>query len=315
MNGGGSRITRRQCMALLAGTGAVALTPGFCAGEIERSILRVAVSKETLAGANVNDARAAYRVWINEISLLHGHATAEVVPDVFISSEDLTRGVRQGLIDTFGATALEFAKLGESVDPEFVLIQDFVNEGIEHLLLVHRNSPFNKIADLRGAQILWHLQPDMVLLPVWLGLLLATSNLPQAERFFGSLTHRDKLNQVVLPLFFRSVDAACVTRNSWDTAVELNPQLGRDLRPLAVSPKVIPIAIGFRRNCNAEGRKMIIDTILHISTTTSGQQIAALFQSRGFVLRSTSAMKSTLELVRQYERISAEQAGLRKGRP
>jgi len=309
------RMTRRQCLVLLAGAGTAALAPEFCRAENEIKLLRVGVSTETLAGANINDARAAYQVWISEITLEFGHRTAETVPGVFISSQDLIRGVRQGMIDCFGVTALEFTEVSELADPDVLVLQDYLADGIEYVLLVHSGSRFDKLADLRGAQVLTHFHRDMVLLPAWLSTMLAANNLPAPERFFGSIEARDALNQVVLPVFFRRADASCLARRSWETAVELNPQLGRDLRALEVSPKIIPIAIGFRRGCNANGRKMLLDSMLTISNSAAGRQISALYQARGFVARPTSVMKGTVEMVRQFERLSAQQAGSRKLKP
>jgi hypothetical protein len=206
-------------------------TPRFCWGANERKILRVAVSTETIIGANINDARAAYRVWINEYLVQVAQVVAETVPEVFISSDDLIWDVRQGTIDFFGITALEYMKIIELIDPDFLVVQDYLADGMEYVLLVHNSSPFKKIADLRAAQIVSHFHRDLVLLPAWLGTLLAAANLSPAERFFGSFTSHDKLNQVLLPVIFHRVDGACVARRSWETAVELNPQLGRDLRP------------------------------------------------------------------------------------
>ena len=309
------RITRRQCLALLAGAGASALAPEICRAGSETRLLRVAVSVETLAGANINDARAAYQVWISEITHGFGHPTAEVVPGVFIPSQEMIRGIRQGTIDCFAVTALEFTEIAELTDPDVLVLQDYLADGIEYVLLVHTASRFNKLADLRGAQILTHFHRDMVLLPAWLSTMLAANKLPMPERFFAGLLARNTINQVVLPVFFGRADGACLARRNWETAVELNPQLGRDLRPLEVSPKIIPIAIGFRRGCNANGQKMLLDSMLTISNSTAGRQISDLYQAHGFVTRPTSVMKSTVEMVRQFERLSAPQAGSRNGKP
>jgi ABC-type phosphate/phosphonate transport system substrate-binding protein len=308
-------MTRRQCLALLAGAGAVVLAPEFCRAGNEIKLLRVAVSVETLAGANINDARAAYKVWIAEVTREFEHPTAEAVPGVFISSQELIRGIRQGTIDCFGVTALEFTEVADLADPNALVLQDYLADGMEYVLLVHSSSRFNKLADLRGAQVLTHFHRDMVLLPAWLSIMLAANNLPAPERFFGNLDARGTLNQVVLPVFFRRADAACLARGNWETAVELNPQLGRDLRALAVSPKIIPIAIGFRRGCNPNGHKMLLESMLTISNSAAGRQISALYQARGFVARPTSVMNSTVEMVRQFERLSKQQAGSRNGKP
>jgi ABC-type phosphate/phosphonate transport system substrate-binding protein len=290
------------------------MAPGFCLGQDDRRVLRVAVSTDTLAGANVNDARAAYKVWIQEVTSHLGSVRAEVVPEIFIPSEQLIRMIRQGTVDCYGVTAPEYAKVVELTDPDSILLQDYLADGMEYILVVHKDGPFKKLADLRGAQIVSHRHREMVLLPAWLGTLLAANNLPSAERFFGSQVPRDSLTQVVLPVFFRRMDAACLARRNWDAAVELNPQIGRDLRFLAISPKIVPIAVCYRRNCDAVGRRALTDAILHINSVPGGQQIVALYQSRGFIVRTSSAMTSALEMIRQYERVLARSpASLRKG--
>ena len=306
------KLTRRDSLALMTGACAALLTPSILRAERDKSVLRVAISTETLAGTNTNDARAAYRTWIDEYDRQAGKIVAEVVPGIFIPSEELIRGVHQGMIDCYGVTAIEFAKLYDLTDPDTLALQDYLADGMEYVLLVHTSSPYRKLADLKGAQVLSLLHRDMVLLDAWLNTLLANNDLPPADRFFGSNILQNRVNQVVLPVFFHRADGACLSRKSWDTAVELNPQLGRDLRALAVSPKIIPIAIGFRRGCDSYGRKMLIDSMLRVGNTPSGRQMASLFQSHGFITRPTSVMKGTLEMVGQYERITAQQPHARK---
>lgn len=298
-------VTRRKCLHLMAGAATVILRPQLCLAEKAQRVLTAAISIDTLAGANVNDARAAYKVWIREVTRQLPSGIAQMDPEIFISSEEMIRSIRQGTIECFGITALEFVKVADLVDPDFLVLQDYLADGLEYVLLVHNNSQFKKVADLRGAQLLTHFHRDMVLAQAWLGALLAGNSQPSAERFFGSQKLTDNLNQVLLPVFFRRADAACIARRNWETAIELNPQLGRDLRALAISPKLVPLVIAFRRGCSADGRKSLIESILKVGSLTGGQQIVSLYQAHGFVVRPTSVINSTLEMVRQYERASS----------
>ncbi len=298
-------MNRRQCMATLAAAATAALAPRLGLSERDRAILRMAISVETLIGVNINDARAAYRVWISRAFHQNGQANVEFDPEIFVPSEQILREVRLGAVDCYGVNALEFAKVADLTDPENLLLLSYLADGIDYVLLVHKNSPFKKIEDLRGAQIATHLNHDMVLLPAWLDTMLASKGLPEASRFFSGLTPYEKLTQVMLPVFFRRLDGACLARRNWETATELNPQLGRDLWPIAISPRVIPCAIGFRRGCSPPAVKQFIDSLLRVSKQPEGQQILALYQANGFVVRPTSVMNSTLEMVRQHERISA----------
>jgi len=298
---------------MMAGAAVATLAQRLCRGENGKVALRLAISVETLAGANVNDARAAYRVWLGEVQGNLKLISIEPAPEIFIPSEELIRNIRQGTLDGYVVTALELAKVADLTNPDSILIEDYLADGIEYVLLVHNSSPFKKVADLRGARIASHLHRDMVLLPAWLGTMLAANNLPQAEQFFASHQLIGNLNQVILPLFFRRVDGVCIARRSWETAVELNPQLGRDLRAVAVSPTVIPIIFAFRNSTIASARKSLIDSIQRIYAATTGQQIIALYQSSGVVVKPISVMKSTIEMVRQFERLPAQQAHTRKG--
>lgn len=306
-------LTRRRLLALTAGAFAATLLSRRCFAESPRAILRVAISVGTLAGANINDARAAYRVWLSEVARQYGTQTAVVIPEVFLPSEDLIRGIRQGTLDGYGLTAPEFAKVSDLTDPDSLVLQDYLADGIEYVLLVHNGSRFRAITDLRGVHMVAHLHRDMVLASAWLGTLLAANSLPPPEQFFASYVLNGSLNQVVLPVFFRRVDAACIARRSWETAIELNPQLGKDLRAVAVSTKLIPIVFGFRRNTNASARKALIDSIQSIDTVAAGQQIVALYQSHSFVVRPITIMRATLELLRQYQRIEPRPAHPTKG--
>ena len=55
-----------------------------------------------------------------------------------------------------------------------------------------------------------------------------------------------KPSQAILPVFFKQAEAALVTRATFDTAVELNPQLGAALRTLSRSPQLIPAVAAVR---------------------------------------------------------------------
>jgi hypothetical protein len=120
------------------------------------------------------------------------------------------------------------------------------------------------------------------------------------------------LTKVVLPVFFQHADVAAVTRSGFATAVEMNPQLGKNLRILAVSPKVVPTLLCFHKNCSQIGKKILQDAIIKSESLPTGQQIAALYQSRKTVFRTASCMTTTLDMLRQYERIPDHAPGARK---
>jgi len=308
-------MTRRQFAQLLAGIGGyIALTRPPLLRAQERP-MRVGVSAETLAGANINDARAAYKVWGQEIQRRLGITHTDLVPDVFIPSEQLIKMIREGTIDCFALTAWEYAQVIDLLDTNWVLLDDYAAAGLEYILAVHSASPYKKIEDLHGGQLIIHHHRDTLLLTAWLSLLLSANGLPPPERFFGSMLSKDNLTQVVVPVFFRRSEAAGLTQRAFSVAEELNPQLGRDLRVLAVSPKLIPMAFCFRRGCKPEDVKEFRDALVKLRTIPVGQQLLELYQVKGYTAEQGSVMKPTLDLVRQYEYLRSHPApAARKGR-
>jgi hypothetical protein len=201
MDGDHTATTRRQFSRLMAKLAAGAVMAGRGLGQTSvRSPLLVAVSVDTLAGANVNDARAAYRVWIREITNTLGIRSIEAVPEIFVPSEQIVRMIRHGEIDLFGITAWEYAKVVDFVDPNSLLVEDYLIYGMEYVLLVHNAGPFKKLSDLHACHLITHIHRDMNLVPAWIGNLLADANLPRMDLFFAEQVARDSITQVVLPV-------------------------------------------------------------------------------------------------------------------
>ena len=109
----------------------------------------------------------------------------------------------------------------------------------EYVLLVHRDGPIKEIGDLQGRSLVWIDNPRACLAPIWLDTLLAQQGLGPADQFFGKMTPTKKTSQAVLPVFFRQADVCLTMRSGFQTAAELNPQVGRQLRVLATSPELV----------------------------------------------------------------------------
>ena len=258
---------------------------------------------ETLAGANVNDARAAYRVWGEEIARTLALRHAEMLSQVFIPSAQLIQMIRTGQVDCFALTAWEYASVTELIDPSCAMIEDYALDGIDYLLLVKNDSPYRKIGDLKGCKLLLQHHRDTSVLRAWLALELTASGLPEVEQFFDAPEMRDQIMQIILPVFFGKAQVGAITRRAFNMAAELNPQLGRQLRVIATSPRIIPDGFWFRKGCDPADQQAFQQSMLRLSSIPAGKQVLALYQSTGFYQRPCSIMNATVELIHKYERI------------
>ena len=107
------------------------------------------------------------------------------------------------------------------------------------------------------------------LAPVWSETILAREGLGSASGFYGQITTASKISQAVLPVFFRQLDACVVTRSGFETMVELNPQVGRQLKVLASSPPVVPVVFCFRASYDSPIRAKVLEEIAQWHNTQS----------------------------------------------
>jgi len=99
---------------------------------------------------------------------------------------------------------------------------------------VSRTGP-GTLADLRGKDIVVLSSKSGNVSLVWLKVLLFENGLGPPETFVKTVETGTKPSATILPVFFGNKAACLVDRLSFKTMIELNPQVGATLAPIAVS--------------------------------------------------------------------------------
>lgn len=255
---------------------------------------------ETVAGElNGNDASAGMKAWADVVAR---QTDLRVEPELCTSAE-LLRKVRNRQVDAFSINILEFVRVARYVDPTLVIEESDATGGQEYLLLVHQASGIRSLADLRGRSLVLYQNKRTCLGRIWLDTLLASAHLGAAATFLGRVDSSPKLSHVVLPVFFRQTDACLVTRPGYATMCELNPQLAKQLRILAESPKLVTTLLAFDRDSSPETRRKFRVAITELHNSVVGRQALMLFGTAHLVPADISALHTSLELLHAYERL------------
>jgi len=257
-----------------------------------------------MKSVNENDAQAAMRTWMAALS---EHARLEMDYNVQILSdtEALVHAFESKHADCLTVTTEEFLAVDRVIATTNLLAERGADGGDSYLLLAHERSGITNVANLKGRALLVSDSMRMSLAQSWLDVLLMRDGLPQADQFFRSITRKKNLPQIILPVFFRTAEVCLVPKRGFDAMVELNPQVGKQLRVIAQSERYVAGLLCFRGDYLGPHLKIVTAAILNFQTTTHGQQVLTLFQSEPVAWLPRSSLTSAITLIEERKRLSS----------
>jgi ABC-type phosphate/phosphonate transport system substrate-binding protein len=288
---------RSMSTAKEAASGAVCLTVGYTAAVFN--------------DVSINDARAATRLWVTKLVEESGiDGTAKTA--IFDSVPALLDAARTGEVDVIGMRSRQYLEAGDTgvLEPRFTaMVGDACSE--EYGILVQTDSSIDSLGQLKGAKLIVCPGGEGSAPPLWLDTILLRSDLGERRSFFGEIATVKKTPQAVLPVLFGHADACVVSLRVLETLVELNPQVGADLRVLDTSPGISLGIVCLRRGLSADHRLRIEKALSRLHTNPQGQQLLTLFQVDRLVPYDRA---HTAGLERLVEEHRSHQAALESGK-
>ena len=207
----------------------------------EDQIVTVGYSEQLFAGVDINDARAATRVWMKHFMERIGRMEASKTV-VVASVDDAVRGVRESQLDLLVLLPTEYLAVRAQIDIVPMLVSTSHGRQGYTLGLLCRAERRLALADLQGEDVLLADSGVGDLPRLWIDRALRDIDQPAADAFFRQVRTVDRVSGAVLPVFFGQALACIVSLDAYETMVEMNPQLGRELRVIEASAQ-IPISV------------------------------------------------------------------------
>ena len=269
----------------------------------DRSVFRVGFSSMMFSDVNKNDAKAALKAWAQTVAGERGIET-DPDPSILTGLDELTSALRNKQVDMVALLAEEYRALNAAV-PLAPLFFAYLNGKVEEVvvLLAHRDSGIERVEDLKGLRLITHSNPRASLAIPWLNSVLLEKGLRPTAEFLGLVSQNTKLSSVVLPVFFRQSDACLVTRSGFDTMSELNPQIGKALKVLATSPKMVPTLLCFRADYSPAFKDKLFAGLRDLHLSPAGQQVLTIFHSEKLEEMPASGLQSALDLLTHCEEL------------
>ena len=258
---------------------------------------RLGFSSRMFTDINENDAKASVKVWA-QVLATERNIPLNTEPRVMYGVGAITEALRKKQVDCVAMTTDEYRVVSQEVDLSSLIVSLKDGEATEeYIILVRQDNGIEKIEHLRKRTLAVFQSARTGVAESWLAGLLAQKGLGPPEEFCGAITRPSKLLGVVLPVFFRRVDACLVTRRGYATMCELNPQMGRQLKALETSSKLVPVVFAFRRDFAPPFFDRLISEMTKIQTTPAGQQVLTIFQCDRLEVFPLSALQGTLDLL------------------
>ena len=267
--------------------------------------LRVGYSEGLFAGnlargASATDVRATTQAWVQMVleqqTRRQGRAETRIYPnpsaleqDIRASAVDLLILLPQDYLD-IRHTALVVPALSPTYGKG-----DFAT----HLLLVRRDSGIKDMTGLRGKRLILDAAKRGSIPQWWLDSKLRQAGLPDTAAFFSSVKDASRSSQGILSVFFRTADACVTARNTLEVVAEMNPQVGKDLVPLAISPEFIGGVVAYHTAIGPLFNEVLDEGLTALHTNPTGRQLLTFFGVRQLIPFETHHLKSVEHLVRE----------------
>ncbi|MCC6233582.1 MAG: PhnD/SsuA/transferrin family substrate-binding protein [Verrucomicrobiales bacterium] len=247
--------------------------------------LRVIFREESFAGVNANDAAAAFKVLGQTVGRIRGY---EVVPEVSVvgTESEYLAALKSGAFDLAVVDPWVYVQhqLEDVVRLDFAA-EDGAGVHKQFVVLSRSDSGITNLASLAGRSLmtLRFLHADLG--RRWLDTALLEAGWGSVASHLKEVETAIKPAGVVLPVFFGKRDVALVDAGNFRTMVELNPQVGKTVRPIQTSPPLPNVTVGTRAGpWESEAyRSAVVEAMGDLASTPAGRQVLVLFKIKALV--------------------------------
>lgn len=245
-------------------------------------ILRVGMSNFAFRDVNLNDATAAYGLFVKNLARTHDFE-AVVQTELFSDATTFQRALRRetNALQICSIPAWDYLAMDPPADlhPRFVALRNG-RSGRRYIVLTKRDRGCDQLADLRGRAITQLEFTTSGAAAAWLLTTLHDAGLPAPAACFGTITPAARALNTILPVFFDQQAACVVDEPSFELMRELNPQVGTSLQVIARSEPFVDIVmcISDRGWPTPNQKAAMLAAIPQLGDSPTGRQVLTLFK-------------------------------------
>ena len=264
--------------------------------------ITIGVDLETIEKLDVSsqDIQTAWDVLSEGVTKEYGFSVRTVL---YSDLTQLSAAFEAHNLDIVSTTALNYLRMpteaASNRDPDLYGAVFRGQKTHQYLLLVRADSGISAVGELQGKKLL--LKRDDTTGRFYLDMLLGRHGQAEAQRFFGAIQESETFSQAVLAVFFKKGEACLVTQSVFETMVELNPQVGKQLAILDQSPAIANPVLFLQQQLPQDVKDTALKVLLYLETSVYGRQLLMLHRIDRLTRFEPSDLDSLRALLQEYE--------------
>jgi phosphonate transport system substrate-binding protein len=265
-------------------------------------IYKIVFIKDILPQVNINDAYAALKVWVNELSKISKNKF-EAEPEIVNNIEDIKNIPDRGNILLINMKIQDYFEYKDKLKLEGAYLPTNNGSVYNTYILLSRCDSRN-IGSLKGKKLGLQSTPIAEIQNEWLDVVLNKNKYKIKEKFFRGIKQYENSSQLILGVFFGKIDACVASRYTFDLMCELNPQIAKKLCILADSPGLINSISCFTGDfTNMEHKNFAIEYAQKLSSFPGGKQIMTLTNTQQITPFKEEYLENTFKVIAKYKNI------------
>jgi ABC-type phosphate/phosphonate transport system substrate-binding protein len=263
------------------------------------AILRFGLSVSAIVDMNPNDAMAATLLFARSVGRASGMFSDAQI-SLYADSEAVVKAVNTGTVDIVSLSGLEFLALEPQIkaDPAFTYLTSG-DVTVEYVLVTREG--INSVTDLARRRVaVYSPSSSPSLGRACLDVTLLEAGMGDSSGALQEVKPEKKKTQALMALFFGQVDAAVEPRSAVETAVEMNPQIGKKIRVIAKSAPLLPGVTCISRSMGQDVRRRYVERAATLHDTPAFRQSFLVMQITRVIAFEPRFLEATRQLNEKY---------------
>jgi ABC-type phosphate/phosphonate transport system substrate-binding protein len=274
--------------------------------DLKHTSLNIGYTSKAFVSLPKDDVRVAVQVMTDKIARKTVGAARS---KVYNFTEEIEKDIKQSKLDIVALAVEEYLMLRPLglLEPSMLTVNGKSHE-VGLLLLVRKESPAHGFRDLKGRTMVLpsvNTQAGSTL-HSWLELLVMRQGKAVKEDYFSVVTETRNASQAIMSVFFRKAEACVVTVQSYETAIELNPQIGRELRVIGQIQGLAGGMIAIRKGLPEKLKHTINAVLKTLHEDTDGKQMFTMFQLNRLAPYRHEYLKHTEAMYAEHRKLKSQ---------